>query len=75
VTAISIVGGVYHERCLWPDWDQVYGSGGRAAAALSGQSGSITLHAYAPDETAKLFEPCRAMYGFKFERVPAEQTV
>ena len=32
---ISIVGGVYAERCVEPHWDDVYGSAGRAAAAIS----------------------------------------
>lgn len=32
----TIVGGVYAERCLEPVWGEVYGSAGRAAAALSG---------------------------------------
>lgn len=30
----TVVGGVYLERCVEPYWDDVYGSGGRAAAAL-----------------------------------------
>jgi hypothetical protein len=72
---ISIVGGIYHERCLWPDWDQIYGSGGRAAATLSGHIGSVMLHGYISGETATAFEPCRAMYGFNLERTAASQTV
>ena len=75
MSMVSIVGGVYHERCLWPDWDQIYGSGGRAAAALAGHVDSITLFAYAHVDAAKLFEPCRAMYGFNFNPVPADQIV
>lgn len=32
---ITVVGGVYAEHCVEPFWDDVYGSGGRAAAAVS----------------------------------------
>jgi hypothetical protein len=31
---ITVVGGVYSERCTHPNWDYVYGSGGRAAIAI-----------------------------------------
>ena len=75
MSEIAIVGGIYHERCLWPDWDQIYGSGGRAAAALSGHVSSVTLHGYVSDETAKAFEPYRSMYGFNLSGTAASQTV
>jgi hypothetical protein len=42
---IDVVGGVYLERCMAPHWDQLYGSGGRAAHALSGLVTAIRLHA------------------------------
>lgn len=32
-----VVGGLYRERCISPEWNHLYGSGGRAAAALAGQ--------------------------------------
>jgi nucleoside 2-deoxyribosyltransferase len=32
---ITVVGGVYIERCIQPHWNQLFGSAGRAAAALS----------------------------------------
>jgi hypothetical protein len=34
---ITVTGGVYEEKCIEPFWDEIYGSAGRAAAALSGQ--------------------------------------
>ncbi|WP_445682727.1 PfkB family carbohydrate kinase [Radicibacter daui] len=43
---ITIGGGVYQERCIEPYWDDVYGSAGRAAAALSGFGCSIRLYTY-----------------------------
>ena len=45
---VSVVGGIYHERCLQPQWDQVFGSAGRAACAISGiASGRVQLRGYA----------------------------
>lgn len=44
---LTIVGGIYIERCIQPLWDAVYGSGGRAAHALRALiPGSIILHSY-----------------------------
>lgn len=43
---MKIVGGVYSEKCCVPEWDQVFGSGGRAAAALSGLDPGIELNTY-----------------------------
>lgn len=33
---ITVTGGVYAEQCIEPPWDDIFGSGGRAAAALKG---------------------------------------
>jgi len=76
MSAITIVGGVYHERCIWPDWDQVFGSGGRAAAALSGLVDKLTLRTYARDDTAERFKAYAVgAYRFEFEPTRADQTV
>jgi len=75
MTAITVAGGVYHERCIWPDWDQIYGSGGRAAAALSGHVDAITLRTYAHAETADRFKTYATVFGFALDAVPVEQTV
>lgn len=75
MTAITVVGGVYHEHCIWPAWDQLYGSAGRAAAALAGHIDTITLRSYARADTAAAFQPYAASYGFIFEPIAADQTV
>jgi len=75
VTAITIAGGVYHERCIWPDWDHIYGSGGRAAASLSGHVGKITLKAYLRPQIAKLIVPYSEIYGFSVVPVATSQIV
>lgn len=41
---VDVIGGVYGERCAFPLWDDVYGSGGRAAAALSSHVDNVRLH-------------------------------
>lgn len=51
MTRLSIVGGIYHERCIWPDWNQVYGSAGRASIAAVGHVDSISLTSYQHSNT------------------------
>ncbi len=75
MTAITIAGGVYHERCIWPEWDHVYGSAGRAAAALSGHVDTVTLLGYARPEVAAYFDPYARLYGFTFEPTNAELSI
>ena len=49
---ISIAGGCYVERCVDPPWDQLFGSGGRAAAALSALDNNVKLTTYIDENTA-----------------------
>lgn len=46
---IAVVGGVYEERCLRPDWYEVYGSAGRACSAIAAfdDQVGVALHCYA----------------------------
>ncbi|MCC4113882.1 carbohydrate kinase family protein [Aromatoleum toluclasticum] len=46
---MHIAGGLYRELCHMPAWDAVFGSGGRAAAAVAKLSPGSTLHTYAED--------------------------
>lgn len=43
---MRIVGGIYRERSVFPEDDVIYGSGGRAAAALSLMNPDITLTSF-----------------------------
>lgn len=43
-----VVGGLYRERCSLPEWDQIFGSGGRGAAALALLAPGVELHAPCP---------------------------
>lgn len=44
---MHIAGGLYRELCDMPFWDATFGSGARAAVAISGQCPSVELHTYA----------------------------
>ena len=50
MSAVDVVGGVYGERCAFPRRDDVYGSGGRAAAGLAGHVDTVRLHTVLPPE-------------------------
>jgi hypothetical protein len=43
---VHIAGGLYRETCELPSWNALYGSGGRAAAAVSALSPGTSLHTY-----------------------------
>lgn len=46
---MKIAGGTYREICQHPQWDALFGSGLRAAAALSNLSSGSELHTYGPE--------------------------
>ena len=48
---VHVVGGVYSEICVHPRWNDVYGSGGRAAFALASMGSEVVLHSYMDDRT------------------------
>lgn len=75
MTTLTIAGGIYHERAIWPSWDQIFGSAGRAATALSGHVGTVTLYSYARPDTAEAFRPYADGYGFTFKPITSEQTI
>ena len=72
---LTIAGGVYHERCIWPDWDQIYGSAGRAAAAVVGHVDMVRLISYVRPDTRQHFEPYMSAYGVELNAVDAPQTM
>jgi nucleoside 2-deoxyribosyltransferase len=72
---LSIAGGTYFERCLEPAWHQLYGSGGRAAAALQHLSSPVQLSTYiAPDQQVAL-EALAQTFGFDPHATSAPATV
>lgn len=75
VTTVAVVGGLYHERCIWPAWDQLFGSGGRAATALTEQVAQVTLHTYARSDALEQFRGAATVYGFDVQAHDAGQVV
>lgn len=61
---LTIVGGLYAERCIQPLWNAVFGSGGRAAAAVSHIVQGTTLVAYVPEALRRDAEVLAGSFGF-----------
>jgi hypothetical protein len=59
---IHVVGGVYDERCVQPRWAQLFGSAGRAAAALA-PFGDVTLVTYVADGRRRELEARVKSFG------------
>jgi len=68
---ITIVGGVYRERCMRPAWDDIYGSAGRAAAAIARFHGQTHLHARVDGYIEAIVEARAIAEGFQFTAHPA----
>lgn len=60
---MKIVGGCYRELCEVPRWDALFGSGGRAAAAVGRVSPGTTLHTYCPIDRRAEVEALFQQYG------------
>jgi hypothetical protein len=59
----TVTGGVYAERCVEPYWDDVYGSGGRAAAAISAALPGLNLVTYRAEPLTDGLESLSLAYG------------
>jgi hypothetical protein len=53
---IDVVGGVYIELCIHPAWNQLLGSAGRAARALSAIAADVRLHTYVDESYRRELE-------------------
>ncbi|MGO9769305.1 MAG: PfkB family carbohydrate kinase [Roseiarcus sp.] len=67
---LHIVGGVYRERCQWPtpETDNVFGSAGRAAAALQGTGIERILHAYIGPDLKDNIDLILGGFEFRIEK-------
>ena len=75
MSAVDVVGGVYGERCAFPHWDQVYGSGGRAAAGLSGHVDTVRLHTVLPPEEQDRVATRLGSFGVEVAAGESEQLI
>ncbi|MCM5554075.1 hypothetical protein [Pleomorphomonas sp. NRK KF1] len=58
-----IAGGTYLEHCQYPKWERLFGSGMRAAIAVSELSENTVLHTYVPNAWRKDVEATLASFG------------
>lgn len=68
---ICVAGGVYNEYCMHPNWWELYGSGGRAATAISKLGKRVTLHTYL-DEQALADFTCRSLLDDNLKLAPTQ---
>ncbi|MEO1089338.1 MAG: PfkB family carbohydrate kinase [Pseudomonadota bacterium] len=71
----TVVGGVYAERCIEPFWDDVYGSGGRAAAAICGELPDVKLVTYRARALGDGIENLKAAYGLAISGPEADADI
>ena len=60
---IHVLGGFYYERCIRPSWDEVYGSGGRAAIAIAISGSDVEFHTYTSPKSAPLLQMYTQAYS------------
>jgi len=72
---IQVVGGVYLERCLEPNWNEVYGSAGRAAAALAAVSDKVVLYTRMHEDLKRQFKAVADSHNFSWQAEPSEQII
>ena len=53
---MTIVGSTYIEKCLYPHWNELYGSGWRAVNALFEHTSDISFYTYLAEKDKKNLE-------------------
>lgn len=71
---MQIAGGLYTETCVVPSWHEEFGSGGRAAAAVSKLSPGSVLHTYARPDKQEGIERLQSL-GLKVKQSPCQNGV
>ncbi|MBX8597861.1 nucleoside 2-deoxyribosyltransferase [Pseudomonas cichorii] len=72
---IRLTGGVYYEQCMCPNWQELFGSGGRAATAIARLGGHVALDTYT-DRTAEAILHQRAVLeGFSVATYSIDQSL
>ena len=71
---MKVVGGVYSEYCYHPAWHQIFGSGGRGAAALTRLGvADVTLSTCIADTVVKSVYATLLPFGLEIDRVSAPE--
>ena len=69
-----ITGGLYRERCLVPTWNHLYGSGGRAAAALAQAIPGVELVTYCEPDYRSHAEQLMGLSGVRLRSSDSRAT-
>ncbi|WP_233113177.1 PfkB family carbohydrate kinase [Aggregatibacter actinomycetemcomitans] len=64
---ITVIGGVYIERCAWPHWDELYGSEGRALSVLQSLGCATKLYSCLNKDSANILQARAGIYKTSFE--------
>jgi nucleoside 2-deoxyribosyltransferase len=72
---LQIVGGVYREYCMRPQWQEIYGSAGRAASAIAKLGGEATLHTYLAPCCTEALQARAAFDGFSVRETATSSAV
>ncbi|WP_024879201.1 PfkB family carbohydrate kinase [Methylosinus sp. LW3] len=70
-----VAGGIYREECIRPAWSRIFGSGGRAAAAVSLLSPGTRLVGYACEQWVEDAEHSIAAFGVTAEIRPIREDI
>lgn len=73
--AIHVVGGFYEERCTRPAWNETFGSGGRAAAAIATLRTEVVFHTYTSPKSQSYLQMFAAAYKLNVQTSSIERAV
>lgn len=71
----AVVGGCYAEVCLVPSWNHIYGSAGRAAAAISSRTNDVELHTLLSSQFRTDFLFTMALYDITHRFIEQECSI
>ena len=74
ISRLIVAGGYYLERCLTPQVEEFFGSGGRAAAAIAGFA-PVKLHTFAPSDLSADVTLNMAGFGVDVEIHPSPDLI
>lgn len=72
---LNIIGGTYFEYCREPFWDELYGSGFRAAVALSQSEAEVMFHTAADADAEQRLRLMAGHVGVQLSVTSIERTV
>jgi nucleoside 2-deoxyribosyltransferase len=70
-----VTGGTYRELCARPRWQRIFGSGGRAIAAVAKLSLGSELHSYANSDWIPSLDASAAACGYKSVLMPIGEKI